>query len=172
LELSETADPRQRPIGGFNAAAAWAGVTAFIFMVFGALTVQISVVEQFPITDVQQSSWITITWLTAAVVTVPLSLYFRQPLAIGWTIPGIVYMGSLANSFTLAEFAGANLAAGVLIVLLGLAGFGSKVIQLVPMPILMGMFGASGRRRTFTCHRRCLPSRLRGSISARKPCSP
>lgn len=143
MQRVDSADPRQRPIGGFNAAAAWAGVTAFIFMVFGALTVQISVVEQFPISQAEQSSWITITWLTTSVVTIPMSLYYRQPLAIAWTIPGVVYMGSLASDFTFAEFATANLIAGLAIVALGFAGVSSKLIQLVPMPILMGMFGAS-----------------------------
>jgi benzoate membrane transport protein len=128
---------------GFNSAAAWAGVTAFIFMVFGALTVQISVLKDFGISQGEQSSWITITWLTASLVTLPLCLYYRQPLAIGWTIPGLVYMGSLSGQFSLQEFAAADLVAGFLILALGVAGFGSKVIYLVPMPILMGMFGAS-----------------------------
>jgi benzoate membrane transport protein len=112
-------------------------------MVFGALTVQISVIRQLEIGPAEQASWITITWLTASLITIPLCLYYRQPLAVGWTIPGIVYMGSLADRFTLPEFAAANLVVGLAIIVLAVARFGSKVIYLVPMPVLMGMFGAS-----------------------------
>src|SRR5262249_20343856 len=41
------------------------------------------------------------------------------------------------------QIAAADLVAGLCIVVLGAAGIGSKVIHLVPLPILMGMFGAS-----------------------------
>ena len=135
--------PRRISLSDLNSAAVWAGVTAFIFFVFGALTVQISVLQQFGISDAQRSSWITITWLTSGLVSLPLCLYYRQPLSIGWTLPGLLYMGSLAGHFTLGEFAVANLVAGLAIAVIGLAGYGSRIIHVVPMPILMAMFGAS-----------------------------
>jgi benzoate membrane transport protein len=137
------ATPNRPSLSDLNAQAFWAGVTAFIFFVFGALTVQISVLQQFGISEAEQSSWITITWLTSAVVTLPLCLYFRQPLSIGWTLPGLLYMGSMADQFTLGEFALANVLAGLAILAIGTAGYGSRIIYLVPMPVLMGMFGAS-----------------------------
>jgi len=108
---SSTARPapgRRGALSGFSSAAFWAGVTAFLFFVFGALTVQISVLRQFGISDSQQTSWITVTWASCSLVSLPLCLYYRQPLAIGWTLPGLLYMGSLAETFTLAEFATAN----------------------------------------------------------------
>ncbi len=139
----ETGPAHGPVLAEFNSAAFWAGVSTFIFFVFGALTVQISVVQQAGISDAQQSSWITITWLTSGVVTLPLCLYYRQPLSIGWTLPGLLYMGSLAGRFSLAEFATANAIAGLVIVAVGFAGYGSRIVHLIPMPILMAMFAAS-----------------------------
>ena len=66
------APTRLAGLRGLDSSAFWAGVTAFIFMVFGALTVQLSVLRDFGITESQQSSWITITWLTAGLVTLPI----------------------------------------------------------------------------------------------------
>jgi len=127
----------------FNSAAFWAGMSTFIFMVFGALTLQISVISQFHLPETQAQSWIVVTWLAASIASLMFVLRYRQPLGIGWTIPGLVYMGSLAGRFTFEEFVGANLVAGVAIVACGVAGAGSRVIHLIPLPILMAMFAAS-----------------------------
>lgn len=126
-----------------NMEAFWAGLSAFLFMIFGALTLQISVTQQFGLSEAQAGSWIFITWLTAGVVSTWFILRYRQPLAIGWTIPGLVYMAALARQFTFEEFVGANLVSGLLIVLLGRLGVGGRIIRLIPMPIIMGMFAAS-----------------------------
>ncbi|HXH21212.1 MAG TPA: benzoate/H(+) symporter BenE family transporter [Dehalococcoidia bacterium] len=142
--VAAPAEPRPRPsLRDLNSAAVWAGITTFIFFVFGALTVQISVVQQFGISEDQQSSWITITWLTSGLVTLPVCLYYRQPISIGWTLPGLLYIGSLADRFTLGEVALASAIAGLAIVAIGLAGYGSRIIHLIPMPVLMAMFAAS-----------------------------
>jgi len=127
----------------FNGDAFWAGISAFLFMLFGALTLQVSVIQQFDLPDAQARSWIVITWLSAGVVSLAFILRYRQPLAIGWTIPGLVYMGSLSGRFSFEEFVGANLVAGAVILALGVSGLGSRVIHFVPLPILMGMFAAS-----------------------------
>lgn len=133
----------QNVLRDFNGAAFWAGVSTFIFMVFAALTLQISVIQEFGLSDSQARSWIVVTWLTSSVVSLPFILYYRQPLGIGWTLPGLIYMGSMAHRFTFEEFVAANLIAGIVILLLGLLGIGARIIHFVPLPILMGMFAAS-----------------------------
>jgi benzoate membrane transport protein len=127
----------------FNAAAAWAGITAFVWYAFGGVPLHIAVSGQLGITTAQTSSWIFILWSSGAVATIWLSLQFRQPLPITWTIPGLVYLGTLAERFTFAEIVGANLVAGVVLVVLGLAGIGRAIMRWLPLPIVMGMFGGS-----------------------------
>ena len=127
----------------FHPAALWAGVTAFVWYLFGALPLHISVSEQLGLATAQTSSWIFIAWFSGAVASIAASLYFRQPIPITWTIPGLVYLGTLAGRFTFAELVGANLVAGFLLVALGRLGVGGKIMRWLPLPIIMGMFAGS-----------------------------
>ncbi len=126
-----------------NAAAVWAGITAFVWYAFGAVPLHIAVSEQLGLATAQASSWIFIVWFSGAVATIAISLYFRQPIPITWTIPGLIFLGTLAERFTFAELIGANLVAGVVLLVLGLAGVGGRIMQWLPLPIIMGMFGGS-----------------------------
>jgi benzoate membrane transport protein len=130
-------------LSDLNAAAVWAGITAFVWYAFGSVPLHIAVSGQLGLTPPQTSSWIFVVWFSGAIATIWLSLQFRQPLPITWTIPGLVYLGTLADRFTFAEIAGANLVAGVLLVVLGLSGAGAAIMRWLPLPIVMGMFGGS-----------------------------
>ena len=127
----------------FNTAALGAGVTAFVWYAFGAVPLHVAVSEQLGLTTAQTSSWILIVWFSGAISSIVLSLYFRQPIPITWTIPGLIYLGTLAGQFTYAELVGANLVAGALILVLGVVGVGERIIRWLPLPIIMGMFGGS-----------------------------
>ena len=126
-----------------NSPALWAGVTAFIWYAFGAVPVHMAVAGQLGLTSAQSSSWIFIIWTSGAVASIGLSLFFRMPIPITWSIPGLIYLGTLSGNFTFAEIVGANLVAGVLILLLGLLGVGGRIINWLPLPIVMGMFAGS-----------------------------
>lgn len=124
-------------------AAFWAGVTAFVWYAFGAVPLHLAVSGQLGLSPAQTSSWIFIVWLSGAVSSITLSIYFRQPIPITWTIPGLVYLGTLAGRFSYAEMVGANLVAGLLILALAALGIGERIMRWLPLPILMGMFGGS-----------------------------
>ena len=126
-----------------NAAAVWAAVTAFVWYAFGAVPLHIGVSQQLGLSTAQTSSWIFIVWFSGAVSTAAMSLYFRQPIPITWTIPGLIYLGTLGERFTFAEIVGANLVAGVLLLTLGFLGVGGRMMSWLPPPIIMGMFGGS-----------------------------
>lgn len=127
----------------FRMAAFWTGLTACIWYGFGALPVQLEVAGQLDITAAQKTSWIFIIWFTCGVASIVLSLWRRIPAPMGWTIPGLIYLGTLSGQFTFAELVGANLLAGIGIVLLGVLGFGRRVMHWLPLPIIMGMFAGS-----------------------------
>ena len=127
----------------FNPQALGAGVSAFIWYAFGAVPLHIAVASQLGLDSAQSSSWVFIVWTTGAAASIALSLYYRQPIPITWSIPGIVYLGSLAGQFTFAEMVAANLVAGILILVLSVAGIGSKLMAWLPMPIVMAMFAGS-----------------------------
>ncbi len=127
----------------FNAAALWAGLTTFIWFASGMVPLQIAVSRQLNLGPAESSSWICIVWASAAASSLALSLAYRQPIPITWTIPGLVYMGTLAGQYSFAELVGANLMAGILIVALALAGLGGRIMDWLPLPIVMGMFAGS-----------------------------
>jgi len=127
----------------FNAAAFWAGITGFVWYAFGTVPLHIAVSGALGLSTAQSSSWMFIVWFSGAIASIALSLRFRQPIPITWTIPGLVYLGTLGGQYGYAEMVGANLMAGVLIVALGAAGVGARIMAWLPLPIIMGMFAGS-----------------------------
>ncbi len=132
-----------RLVGDFNMAALWAGVTAFVWYGFGALPLHLEVAGQLGLSAQQSSSWIFIIWFGGAITSIALGLYYRLPIPITWTIPGLIYLGTLAGQFSFPELVGANLIAGVAILVLGAFGIGARIMAWLPLPIVMGMFAGS-----------------------------
>lgn len=126
-----------------NAAAACAGVTAFVWYAFGAIPLLVAVAGQLGLGPRESSSWLFIVWFSGAVSSIALSLYYRQPIPIASTVPGLVYLGSLADRFSFPEIAGANLMAALAMLALGLIGAGRWVLSWLPLPIVMGMFAGT-----------------------------
>ena len=89
-------------LSDFNAAAMWAGITAFVWYAFGAVPLHIAVSGQLGLSTAQTSSWIFIVWFSGALASIWLSLQYRQPIPITWTLPGLVYLGTLAERFSFA----------------------------------------------------------------------
>lgn len=126
-----------------NSSALWAGLTAFVWYAFGAVPLHIAVASQLGLSAAQSSSWIFIIWTSGAVASVALSLFYRMPIPITWSIPGLIYLGTLAGEFTFSEMVGANLVAGLLILVFGVLGVGGRIMTWLPLPIVMGMFAGS-----------------------------
>jgi benzoate membrane transport protein len=126
-----------------NLAALTAGVTAFLWYAFGAVPLHLGVSDELGLDRAQTSSWIFIVWFTGAVASILLTLRYRQPIPITWSIPGLVYLGTLAGEYSFAELVGANLVAGLLILALGLVGVGRRIMAWLPLPIVLGMFAGS-----------------------------
>ena len=130
-------------IRNFNMAAVWAGFTAYIWYVFGTLPLHLEVMGRLNLSTTESSSWIFVIWFSSAVTSIVLSLRYRLPITIAWTFPGLVYLGTLSGQFTFPEIVGANLMAGVAILLLGGFGIGERIMAWLPLPIIMGMFSGS-----------------------------
>lgn len=135
--------PGRNYLRDLNQSAFWAGITAFFWYAFAGIPLHIAVAAQLELSAEETASWILIVWLTSAAASIGASLYYRIPIPITWTIPGIIYLGALAGHFSYAEIVGANLLAGVLMVVLGALGIGKRIMTWLPFPIVMGMFAGS-----------------------------
>ncbi len=141
--MDESTESRGSIFRDFNAAALGAGMTAFFWFAFGTVPIHLAIASQLGLSPAQSSSWIFIVWFGGAISTIAIDLYYRQPIPITWTGPGLIYLGTLVGHFQYSEIVGACLMAGVVILILALAGVGARLISWLPLPIILGMFSGS-----------------------------
>lgn len=134
---------RFRVVGRVNAAAVWAGLAAAAWFACGMVPLQVAAAAKLGLAPGQAASQMCSVWLAGAIATLALSLVYQQPLPITWNTAALIYLAAMAGQFTLPELMGANLLAGLLIVLLGLVGAGRRLLQWLPLPLAMGLFAGS-----------------------------
>jgi benzoate membrane transport protein len=132
--------PRLAAINGANVAA---GLTASLFYTFGAVPLFLAAAADLSLSPASSSSWFFIIFFTSGAFSIAGSLWFRQPIAIGWSIPGLVFLATNAGRYSLAEMAGAGIVAGLAMVGLGGLGLGERLTRWLPLPIVMGVFAGS-----------------------------
>jgi benzoate membrane transport protein len=130
-------------IAEINSASVMVGLTAGLGYTFGAVPLFLGATSSLNLSPEARSSWFFIIFFTSAVASLVLTLRYRQPLAIGWTSPGLLLLVSFGDRFTLPELAGAGLVAGVVMLALGLLGLGERAERWIPRPIVMGVFVGS-----------------------------
>ena len=67
------------------------------------------------------------------------SWLYRQPLAFFWTIPGTVLVGPSLTHLSFQQVVGAYYVTAVLMLVLGATGWVKRMMELAPLPIVMGM---------------------------------
>lgn len=88
----------------------------------------------------ETASWIFACWVFGPILGVLLSLKYKQPIPGAWSISGAAVVVSGAGAgYSLQQLCTGFLLAGILVFILGLSGMVSKVMKILPMPIVMGM---------------------------------
>ncbi|MGY1740319.1 MULTISPECIES: benzoate/H(+) symporter BenE family transporter [unclassified Blastococcus] len=139
-------EPPARPLPGpgrvlRDAGPLYAGnaLVGLVFAATGPVAVILAVGAQGGLSRAQIASWVFGAFLLNGVLTVLASWLYRQPLAFFWTIPGTVLVGPALGHLTWPEVVGAFVLTGVLTAVLGLSGLVRRVMDVVPMPIVMAM---------------------------------
>ena len=135
--------PHRALLRDVNSANIAAGLTAGLFYRFGAIPLFLSAAQRLNLSAAETTSWFFITFMTSAVSSLVLSIVLRTPVPIGWSVPGLVFLATMGDRYTHAEMVGAFMAAGVLMILLGLLGVGEHLMRFLPLPIVMGMFAGN-----------------------------
>ena len=133
----------RRRVRDLDPAAVSAGISAFIFYVSAGVPLLIAIADRLGLDAAHTSSWFFIVFFSTACTSMVLSLAYRQPLPINWSLPGLIYLGSLAGHFSFPDLVGANMMAGLVIIVIALLRIGPRLIALLPLPIAMGMFAGS-----------------------------
>ncbi|HKG24330.1 MAG TPA: benzoate/H(+) symporter BenE family transporter [Thermomicrobiales bacterium] len=127
-------------VNGANVAA---GMTAGLFYAFGAIPVHLDAMASLGLSSRAAVSWFFVTFMTSALGSLVLTLRYRMPLPIGWSIPALVFLVGAGNRYSHAEMAGACLIAGAMIIAMGLLGVTERLLRWLPLPIIMGMFAGN-----------------------------
>ena len=115
------------------------GLIGFIFAATGPVAIILSVGSAGGLSEAELSSWIFGSFFVNGLLSIAFCWLYRQPLVFFWTIPGTVLVGPALAHLSYAEVIGAFVATGVLMLALGLSGAVRRLMQAVPMPIVMGM---------------------------------
>lgn len=115
------------------------GATAWLFAVTGPFLIFVNAAKQGNLSAPELNSWIFALYFFGGVFTLILALYYRQPIPAAGTIAGGVLVGVALRHLSFSEAIGAYLLTGIFLTLLGVTGLVKKGMELLPMPIMMGM---------------------------------
>jgi benzoate membrane transport protein len=115
------------------------GFIGWVFSATAPLAIILAVGTRGGLSEAELASWIFGVFFINGWITIFFCWLYRQPLAFFWTIPGTVLIGPALAHLSFAEVIGAYYATGLLMLVLGVSGWVRRAMQLVPMPIVMGM---------------------------------
>ncbi|MGY4112861.1 benzoate/H(+) symporter BenE family transporter [Aeribacillus sp. SP014] len=116
-----------------------AGTLAAIFGCTGPALIIIGGAADGGLTHEQTISWLFAVYFFGGLLGIYLALKYRQPIAGAYSIPGAVLVAGALSQFSLDEIAGAYFVAGVIVLLLGITRTIGKIMNWIPVPIVMGM---------------------------------
>ncbi|WP_281285047.1 benzoate/H(+) symporter BenE family transporter [Nocardioides albertanoniae] len=120
-----------------------AGLVAAIFGCTGPALIIINGAGEAGLSEELITSWIFGIYVFGGLISVVLGLLYKMPVTGAWSIPGaVLVVGALAD-FEFSEMVGAFLAAGVLVLALGLTGLLPRLATWLPVPIVMAMIAGA-----------------------------
>jgi benzoate membrane transport protein len=136
---SKPTDNAHSPAARLDRDALTKGLTGFLFAATGALAILITVGRAGGLSEEAIASWIFAAYGLSGVISLFLCWHYRQPLAMGWTMPGALLLPSALSHLSFTEVIGAYWVTGLLITVLGWSGLVDRVMWRIPLPIVMGM---------------------------------
>ncbi len=120
--------------------AAWlAGLVAVLIAYTGPLVLVFQAAQNAGLDRATLASWIGALTVGSGLTTLPLCLWYRQPIVVAWSVAGsALLVGGLAH-YPFPAAVGAYLAAGLAVALLGWSGLVRRLLALVPGPVVLGM---------------------------------
>lgn len=115
------------------------GFIGWLFAATAPVAIILAVGSNGGLSEAEIAAWIFGVFFVNGLITILFCWLYRQPLAFFWTIPGTVLVGQSLTHLTFPQVVGAYYATGVLMLVLGATGWVKRAMDLVPMPIVMGM---------------------------------
>lgn len=126
-------------LSDFGLLYASSGFIGWLFAVTAPVAIILAVGSSGGLSESEIASWIFGVFAINGLITILFCWLYRQPLAFFWTIPGTVLVGQSLTHLTFPQVVGAYYATSVLMLVLGMTGSVKRAMDLVPLPIVMGM---------------------------------
>ncbi len=111
----------------------------FAFAVSGPLAIILTAGTKGRLSEAELASWIFGALFGNGVISILFSYVYRIPMVFFWTIPGTVLVGPAFANSSYQEIIGAFLVAGAIMLALALLGLVRRVMDALPLPVVMGM---------------------------------
>ncbi|MGJ9383168.1 benzoate/H(+) symporter BenE family transporter [Salipaludibacillus sp. CF4.18] len=115
------------------------GFIAWLFGVTGPLLIVLNSAEIGGLSDSITTSWIFAIYIVGGFSTIGLSMYYKQPIAVAFTIPGAVLVGTTLVNHSFTDVLGAYVFTSLLLLVIAVTKSTSVFMSLIPLPIMMGM---------------------------------
>jgi benzoate membrane transport protein len=122
-----------------SASAITAGLLAVIISYAGPLLIFLQAGKAAGLSAPEMASWVWAISVGAGVCGIVLSLWCKAPVITAWSAPGTAMLAALFPGTSMAEVAGAYLAAALVCLLVGLSGVFDRLMLHVPRGVAAGM---------------------------------
>jgi benzoate membrane transport protein len=120
-----------------------AGVLIVIVGFTGSLVLTFDIADKARLTHAQLSSWVWTITVGSGLLSLGLSLWYKQPILAAWSTPGLAVLASSLAKYPLEAAVGAYLLSGLMIAFLGATGLFSAAMRLVPQNVALAVLGGS-----------------------------
>jgi benzoate membrane transport protein len=118
-----------------------AGFIVILISYTGPLLIVLQAAAAGNLTPEQTSSWVWAVIVGNGIITIILSLLYRQPINSPYSTAGAALLVTSLTHFPLSEAVGAYIVAAAGIALLGVSGLFGRVMRLVPQPVVLAVLG-------------------------------
>ncbi|WP_066158021.1 benzoate/H(+) symporter BenE family transporter [Halalkalibacter krulwichiae] len=115
------------------------GFIAWLFGVTGPLLIVLNSAEIGGLSDSITTSWIFAIYVVGGLSTIGLSVYYKQPIAVAFSIPGAVLVGTTLLNHSFTDVLGAYVITSILLLLIAVTKSTSLFMNAIPLPIMMAM---------------------------------
>lgn len=126
-------------VRNLNVATVGTGIVAWLFGVTGPALIILNAAKVAHLSLSLTVSWLFIIYLMGGLMSIFFAVYYRQPVAAAWTIPGAVLVGSALTHIGFNYAVGAYVITGILVFILGVTGVVKKAMYWLPVPVMLGM---------------------------------
>ncbi len=115
------------------------GFIAFLFAISGPIAIMLSITNANQIDSQNVSIWLFGCFAINGLISIVVTLIFKQPLIFMWSIPGMILIGFSLKTYSIEEIVGVYIITSFLLIFLSFTNLITFLKKTIPTEIVMGM---------------------------------